>query len=240
MGYFSQSQFDIRLEWGIHAIEQMAGDVDCVIIVDVMSFSTCVSIAVGRGARVYPYPWKDDTATEYGNNLGAITASTTRRFEGEGYSLSPVSLVAIPPETKLVLPSPNGSALAFKARDSGCAVFCGSLRNLEATAIACAAYHRILVVPCGEKWPDGSLRPALEDWLTAGAIISRLPKRNLSPEAQAAAATFQALPATALRQCSSACELIERGFAADVDLCLTTDVDDKACWLNNDHFTGEK
>jgi 2-phosphosulfolactate phosphatase len=240
MGYFSQSQFDIRLEWGIHAIEQMAGDVDCVIIVDVMSFSTCVSIAVGRGAKVYPYPWRNDTATEYGKSLGAFTASSTRRFEGEGYSLSPVSLVGIPPETKLVLPSPNGSALAFKARDSGCAVFCGSLRNLEATAIACAAYHRILVVPCGEKWPDGSLRPALEDWLTAGAIISRLPKRNLSPEAQAAAATFQALPATALRQCSSACELIERGFAADVDLCLTTDVDDKACWLHNDHFTGEK
>ncbi|CAI1499366.1 Probable 2-phosphosulfolactate phosphatase [Serratia quinivorans] len=240
MGYFSQSQFDIRLEWGIHAIEQMAGDVDCVIIVDVMSFSTCVSVAVGRGARVYPYPWKDDTATVYGNNLGAITANTTRRFEGEGYSLSPVSLVAIPPETKLVLPSPNGSALAFKARDSGCAVFCGSLRNLEATVNACAVYRRILVVPCGEKWPDGSLRPALEDWLTAGAIISRLPKRNSSPEAQAAAATFQALPATALRQCSSACELIERGFAADVDLCLTTDVDDKACWLHNDHFTGGK
>lgn len=240
MGYLSQSQFDIRLEWGENAIEQMAGDVDCVIIVDVMSFSTCVSIAVGKGARVYPYPWKDDTATEYGNNLGAVTANTTRRFEGEGYSLSPVSLVDIPPETKLVLPSPNGSALAFKARDTGCAVFCGSLRNLEATAIACAAYHRILVVPCGEKWPDGSLRPALEDWLTAGAIISRLPKRNLSPEAQAAAATFQALPATALRQSSSACELIERGFAADVDLCLTTDVDDKACWLHNDHFTGEK
>ncbi len=240
MGYFSQSQFDVRLEWGIHAIEQMAGDVDCVIIVDVMSFSTCVSIAVGRGARVYPYPWKDDTATEYGNNLGAITASTTRRFEGEGYSLSPVSLVAIPPETKLVLPSPNGSALAFKARDSGCAVFCGSLRNLEATAITCATYHRILVVPCGEKWPDGSLRPALEDWLVAGGIISRLSERNLSPEAQAAVATFRALSTDVLRQCGSALELIERGFAADVDLCLTTDVDDKACRLHNDHFTGEK
>jgi 2-phosphosulfolactate phosphatase len=236
MGYFSQSQFDIRLEWGIHAIEQMAGDVDCVIIVDVMSFSTCVSIAVGRGARVYPYPWKDDTATEYGNSLGAFTASATRRFEGEGYSLSPVSLVAIPPETKLVLPSPNGSVLAFKARDSGCAVFCGSLRNLEATAIACAAYHRILVVPCGEKWPDGSLRPALEDWLAAGGIISRLSERNLSPEAQAAVATFRALSTDVLRRCGSALELIERGFAADVDLCLATDADGRACKLQNDHF----
>lgn len=240
MGYFSQSQFDIRLEWGEYAIEHMAGDVDCVIIVDVMSFSTCVSIAVGRGARVYPYPWRDDTATEYGNSLGAATASATRRFEGDGYSLSPASLVRILPETKLVLPSPNGSALAFKARDFGCAVFCGCLRNLEATAIACAVYQRILMVPCGEKWPDASLRPALEDWLVAGGIISHLSERNLSPEAQAAAATFRALSTDSLRQCGSALELIERGFAADVDLCLATDVDGRACRLQNDHFSAEK
>lgn len=236
MRYFSQCEFNTCLEWGENAIENMAVDVDCVIIVDVMSFSSCVSVATGRGATVYPYPWKDATATEYGDRLGAVTASANRRFDGEGYSLSPASLVKIPPRTKLVLPSPNGSALAFKARDSGAAVFCGCLRNLEATAIACAPFQRILVVPCGEKWPDGRLRPALEDWFAAGGILSHLAKRNLSPEAQAAAATFRALPTDVLRQCSSACELVERGFAADVDLCLAIDTDDKACRLQNDHF----
>ncbi|MGO4744914.1 2-phosphosulfolactate phosphatase [Serratia quinivorans] len=236
MGYFSQSRFDVRLEWGENAIQQMAGDVDCVIIVDVMSFSTCVSIAVGRGAKVYPYPWKDATAIEYGDRLGAITASATRRFDNEQYSLSPASLLGIPQDTQLVLPSPNGSALAFKARDSGAAVFCGCLRNLEATAVACAGYQRILVVPCGEKWPDGSLRPALEDWLAAGGIIAHLLERNLSSEAQTAAAIFQTLPLAVLRQCSSAHELIERGFAADVELCLAMNADDKACRLQDDHF----
>ena len=115
-------------------------------------------------------------------------------------------------------------------------VFCGCLRNLKATALACAAYQRILVVPCGERWADGNLRPALEDGLVAGGIISHLSGRNLSPEAQAATATFRALSTNLLRQCSSALELIERGFAADVDLCLETNADDKACWLHNDHF----
>lgn len=239
MGYFSQRQFDTRLEWGSNAIEHMAGDVDCVIIVDVMSFSTCVSVATRRGAKVYPYQWKDDSAQEYAGKLGAVTASHTRRFDGGGYSLSPLSLASIPAQTKLVLPSPNGSSLAVKARDSGAAVFCACLRNLKATAIACAAYRNILVVPSGEKWPDGNLRPALEDWLTAGGIIAQLSEKNPSPEALAAAASFRALPATVLRQCSSARELIERGFAADVDLCLATDADNRACRLRHDHFVSD-
>ncbi|CAI1498929.1 2-phosphosulfolactate phosphatase [Serratia ficaria] len=237
MSFFSQQPFDIRLEWGTNAVELMAGEADCVIIVDVMSFSSCVSLAVGQGAWVYPYPWKDASAEEYADRLGAVTASETRRFAGNGYSLSPASLANIAPGTKLVLPSPNGSALAFSARDSAAAVFCGGLRNLSATAASCKAYSRILVVAGGEKWPDGSLRPALEDWLAAGGIVSLLPGRSPSPEAQAAAAAYRALASSTLRQCSSARELIERGFSADVDLCLAVDADPHACRLQGDRFT---
>jgi 2-phosphosulfolactate phosphatase len=236
MSFFSQQPFDIRLEWGSHAVELLAQDVDCIIIVDVMSFSSCVSLAAGRGARIYPYPWKDTSAEAYADRLGAVTASGTRRFAGQGYSLSPASLANIAPGTKLVLPSPNGSALAFSARDSGAAVFCGGLRNLSATAASCKAYSRILVVAGGERWPDGSLRPALEDWLAAGGIVSLLSGRTPSPEAQAAAAAYRALEPSALKQCSSARELIERGFSADVDLCLAVDADESACRLRGDHF----
>ncbi len=48
----------------------------------------------------------------------------------------------------------------------------------------------ISVIAAGEKWPDGSLRPALEDLLGAGAILSRL-EGNLSGDAQAAVAAFE-------------------------------------------------
>jgi len=56
MRWFEQAQFEVRLEWGSAAINAMAGSVDCVIIIDVMSFSSCVSLAVEKGARIYPYP----------------------------------------------------------------------------------------------------------------------------------------------------------------------------------------
>ena len=64
MQWFSQNKYEIRLEWGLSAIEHLAREVDCAVIVDVMSFSTCVSLAVDRGARIYPYPWKDKSGNE--------------------------------------------------------------------------------------------------------------------------------------------------------------------------------
>jgi len=47
---------------------------DVLIIVDVLSFSTCVEVAVSRGARVFPYRWKDETAREYATQVGAELA----------------------------------------------------------------------------------------------------------------------------------------------------------------------
>lgn len=38
--WFSQSQSEVRLEWGISAVDYLAAEADCVIVVDVMSFST--------------------------------------------------------------------------------------------------------------------------------------------------------------------------------------------------------
>ena len=56
MGYFSQHQSAVRLEWGLSAIDNLGRDVACIVIVDVLSFSTCVNVAVERGALIYPYP----------------------------------------------------------------------------------------------------------------------------------------------------------------------------------------
>ena len=54
MGTFNQHEFDIRLEWGLKGVEILAPISDVIIIVDVLSFSTCVDVATGMGATVYP------------------------------------------------------------------------------------------------------------------------------------------------------------------------------------------
>ena len=238
MSWVAQHGASVRLEWGVAAIEHLAGDVDCVVVVDVMSFSTCVDVAVARGASVYPYAWRDASARAYAGEIGAELASVDRRLAG-GWSLSPASLATVPAGLKLVLPSPNGSAIAFAARDKGVAVFCGGLRNARATARACAAFDRVLVVPCGERWPDGSLRPALEDLVGAGAIVAALGRTDSSPEARAAALAHAALGndrRAAVADCASARELVERGFAADIALCLDEDASAAAAQLVQDGF----
>ena len=82
------------------------------------------------------------------------------------------------------------------------------------------------MIPAGERWPDGSLRPSVEDLLGAGAIIHHLPGAR-SPEAAAAEAVFLRFKdaiAALMRECSSGRELIERGFADDVELAAALDV----------------
>ncbi|WP_313687739.1 2-phosphosulfolactate phosphatase [Pantoea sp.] len=237
--YFSQHGFDVRLEWGLAAAQHLAQDADCVIVVDVMSFSTCVSVANDNGALIAPWPWKDASAQAYAAEMGAQAASIDRRFSAETFTLSPASLLNIPAGTKLVLPSPNGSTIAFKARDHGGAVFSAGLRNRQATAAACGHFQRILVIPCGERWPDGSLRPAIEDYVAAGGIIQALGTRLRSPEAEMAAAAFQAAQQqnfAVLKECASATELRGRGFATDVELCLQVDVSANACQLAGKFF----
>ena len=78
-------------------------------------------------------------------------------------TLSPPSLLQLEPGARLVLPSPNGSHLTTQAQSRH--IFTACLRNHGAVAAAQTVARTILVVPAGERWPDGSMRPALEDWL---------------------------------------------------------------------------
>jgi 2-phosphosulfolactate phosphatase len=214
---FDQAAFDIRCEWGLSGVTQLAPISDVIIIVDVFSFSTCVEIATNRGAIIFPYRGSVEGATEFAQ---AVNAELAAKWGGTGYSLSPHSLVQVPAGLRLVLPSPNGSTLSLSTGPTP--TLAGCLRNYQAVAAAASTYgQKIAVIPAGERWrADGSLRPAYEDWLGAGAIISQLHGR-LSPEARAARAAFcdaQADLAQLLGQCPSAQEHIELGLPENVTL----------------------
>jgi len=233
---YNQEAYDIKTEWGLRGLEQLLPVSDVIIIVDVLSFSTCVDIAVSRGAAVFPYPWKDESAAAYAQSKGAILADFKRKYTG-GYSLSPTSLTTLPMEAKIVLPSPNCSTLSLATGETP--TLCGCLRNAAAVAAyAMKLGQRISVIAAGEQWADGSLRPALEDQLSAGAVIASL-KGSLSPESRAALHLFNSSKpqlAGTIRACISGRELAERGFEADIALACGLNVSEQAPLLTAQAF----
>lgn len=219
---FDQAEYDIRLEWGSKGVELLAPISDIIIIVDILSFSTCVEIANSNGAIIFPYGWKDETAIIHAERINAIMADYQVRKLTGGYSLSPTSLLNIPKDTRLVLPSPNGSTLSLSTGET--LTICGCLRNAQAVARYAQAHGKtIAIIPAGERWEDKTLRPSFEDLVGAGAIISYLNGR-LSPESKAAVAAFYEVCTdleNEIVKCSSGKELIERGFKKDVLLAST-------------------
>ena len=227
-GPFSQAGARGRIEWGRRGAALAAERGDLLVVVDVLSFSTAVSVAVGRGAVILPCDWADDPAAVAAREQ-AVTAVRRDRVPADGrYSLSPPTLEAASPGERIVLASPNGATCARRAGEVS-ALYAASLLNATATAAAVAADLAAdpslcaTVLACGERYrddnEDGPLRFALEDWLGAGAVLSGLPTSlSLSPEARAAALAFESLRgelASTVRECGSGRELLAAGYPQD-------------------------
>jgi 2-phosphosulfolactate phosphatase len=235
---FGQAGFQVRLDWGLEGARAVAADVS--VVVDVLSFSTAVCICVGRGTTVFPCPWTGEEARALADARDAVLAvgrGRDLRVRGAASpGLSPAGLVTGPAVARLVLPSPNGSSICFALHDDGAAVAAGCLRNAAAVATwlgpALRAGQTVAVVAAGERWGhDGSLRPALEDHLGAGAVVSHLRTAGLggsmSPEASAAADLFLATRehlSQRVRDCVSGRELVHRDFGDDVVVATELDV----------------
>jgi 2-phosphosulfolactate phosphatase len=131
--FTDQSSFDVRLEWGPRGVAALA-DCRTFIIVDVLSFCTCVAMAAERDITIFPHPARDVGAAEFAERQRALLAGP----RGAGYSLSPASLTGAPRGTRLVLPSPNGAAISLEAGSHG-HVLAGCLRNRSSVCARAAA-----------------------------------------------------------------------------------------------------
>lgn len=233
--FYQQEGFSLRFDWGLLGLQGLLPVSDVIVVVDVLSFSSAVDIAVGRGAWVYPTPNHDSKAERLAQAVNGILA--VRPLTPGSYGLSPSSLLEIPQGTRLVLPSPNGATLSAHA--AATPTLTGCLRNARAVArLAQRLGNRITVIAAGERWPGGSLRPALEDLLGAGAILAEL-EGSCSPEAQAAAATFHGLQGrlpSILHECASGRELDLRSRSQDVDLAAALNASDSAPLLQDRAF----
>ncbi len=220
---FSQATWACRCEWGVAGVAALS-QADVTIVIDVLSFTTCVDVATSRGAAIVPCAWNDPSAREFARTQGAELAGRRRLAR---YSLAPESYLEAPAGLRCVLPSPNGARVTLAAAGTARVILAGCLRNARAVAEAAGRLGTTFnVIPAGERWPDGSLRPALEDSLAAGAILRCLPGTR-SPESEAAVALFEAhrekLVAT-LEQCGSGRELEQRGHRKDKEIAGQLDV----------------
>lgn len=233
----SSSRPSVDFGWGLRGLLSLRPKSGVIVIVDVLSFSTAVDVATSRGAQILPFPYGHSDAEGYARSRGAVLARP-RRAGGGQLSLSPGTLKTVTNGARIVLPSPNGSRLS---RETGATpTFAGCLRNAAAVAQASSSPGlSIGVVAAGERWPDGSLRPAIEDLLGAGAIIQDMPAR-LSPDAEAARAAFRALRGrlpNVIRESQSGRELIEAGFAGDVEIAVQMNASRTAPFLHRDGYS---
>lgn len=238
MNPHSQYGFDGRCEWGERGIDQLA-HADVVIVVDVLSFSTCVDVALARGVIILPYDMRGASARTFADRHGAELAGLRG---GDRYSLSPSSFKDAGRGLRCVLPSPNGAALVLRAEQAGSIVVTACFRNCGAVASYAASVGRTFnVVPAGERWGDDTLRPAIEDLLAAGAILGRLPGTK-SPEAHVAIEAFTAVTsdlAALMARSASGRELSERGFTGDVQIAGELNVSSVVPRLRGSEFVDE-
>jgi len=227
---YDQSGFDARFDWGVEGASELGRASRVLIVVDLMSFSTAIDVAVAHGAAAYPCQFAKGASKALALRVGGIeTVARRATTSAEPFSLSPATMALARPGMKIIVASPNGAQVSLAAAKSAATVLAGCLRNASAVAKAALEIGApIAVIAAGERWiPSDALRPAFEDLIGAGAILSALEAISMSPEARTALAAFRDaendLPQT-LRECASGRELIDRGFEQDVTWASEHDV----------------
>ncbi|MFF8324994.1 2-phosphosulfolactate phosphatase [Rhodococcus qingshengii] len=210
-----QLDYGLRFDWGLRGAEAIAAGVDVAVVVDVLSFTTTLSVAADAGIDVLPFSWNDESAVDYARDADAVLA-VRRSVAREGQiSLSPKTIRETEAPSRLVLPSPNGSTIAFALASEVAVCVGASLRNAYAVADWIVHEHgpgsRVAIVASGEKWPGGELRPAVAD-----SYEDRL------------------------RDCASGRELIAMGFPHDVAIASELDDSDTVPVLEDRVFRGQR
>lgn len=235
-----------RFEWGLAGAAELGHHCAVLVVVDILSFTTTLDVAVGRGTRVHPFPW-DGQAAAYAERIGAAVAVRRNKLSAATpWSLSPASIMRAPAVTDLVLPSPNGAAICAAAGATGVPVVAACLRNARAIGrwLIDSGYGTLAqpigVIAAGERWPDGTMRPCVEDLLGAATVLDRITHvpGGLSVEAAVAVAGFATVRdvTAAIRGCISGRQLVARGFGDDVDVAVAANVSLTVPLLTNGVF----
>jgi 2-phosphosulfolactate phosphatase len=196
---------------------------------------------------VFPHP-KNDAIQAFAEKVQAeLIIGRAEAAKIGKPTLSPVSFGPLHAGYNYVLCSLNGAVCTWTASQTH-TLLIGCLLNAHAVAAVANQLQfgtgcSITVIPCGEQWEDAhegenQLRPAVEDYLGAGAILSYL-KGTPSPEAEVCIQAFRNSEhrlAELIWDCGSGRELRERGFEADVIHCSRLNAFEIVPIYNEDHF----
>ncbi|WP_430782576.1 2-phosphosulfolactate phosphatase [Actinoplanes sp. G11-F43] len=193
MSPYSQAGFRVRCEWGPAGAKAVGSGTTIVAVVDVLSFTTSLTVAADRGIEVFPFRWRDERAVAFAAGHRA-TLAVGRSQVGPDHpvSLSPATIRSASGIERLVLPSPNGSAIARILAEQGATVIGVSLRNARAAAAWTARHLRPtsgtgpgcpdlaattagITAPAGITVPNGIIPPAAitaPDGITAAGVIN--------------------------------------------------------------------
>lgn len=246
----------LHVEWGSQAAQLAADRGDAVVVVDTLTFSTTVTMAVSRGAAVLALSraevarlgGPDGVAQTYQVAPPALTQGGTDAY----LTLSPSSVGNVACGDRVALTSINGADIVRSARHATM-LLAGCLRNRSAVARWCASaltgdvIPRVTVIAAASRWssmltvPEG-MRPSVEDWLGAGAIAAAAAALgvSLSTEAKVAALTYAVAERDGLdrwlRGSISGREMIQKNFASDIDEAARLDLDDTVPRLDGQGF----
>ncbi len=228
----------MHLEWGSAGLAEAGRLAGTVVVVDVLGFSTAVTVAAERGVDVRPLrPGHAAYARRVAERSGAQVVAPA------GEAGAAAALAAVPAGSEVVL-ADGGGGLALTAGARGCTVLVGCLRNARAVAARALALEApTLVVAAGDRWRAGGLRVAIEDQLGAGAILAAAldlaPATPVSPEAGAAVAAWEAARPhldAALRESTSGQALVVSGQADELTWAGAPDVTDVVPVLADGRF----
>jgi 2-phosphosulfolactate phosphatase len=144
----AQSGAGVRFEWGPAGADRLVKEAACLVVVDVLSFTMSVSVAVERGIRVLPFWWphRPAAAPEQAGieRAAAVNARQSGAQPGaqpgvhrtavtpaSPWSLCPYHLRAAPFVARLVLPSLNGAAICAEV-PPGVRLVAACLRSVTA------------------------------------------------------------------------------------------------------------
>jgi 2-phosphosulfolactate phosphatase len=233
--------------WGQEGLTYYGAFFEAIVIVDVLSFCTTVDIALAKGCSVIP------TRIDNKDQLVALStkhhAVLAKKRSEPGITLSPSSMQKLDSQQTILLPSPNGSTLVDIAAQFNKPVFTGCLRNSQSLSdwLNAEKNFPVLLVAAGERYPNKTLRFAMEDYWGAGSILLGLDgERTIEAEfaIQAFLAAVDKLENN-LIACESGQELVLRGFGEDVSLAAAHNISEtisilskkNGCWQLYSHRT---